>query len=126
MSVAPSHRLHVVETEIRELERARQALEQSLAQARRADERSAEHLAAIRKRIVDATQSCVPAADDSAIARRIIDAVTAVFTAAAKSLREHWMRVCELLRKALNRAVEGLNEKRRTQRLLEAELSRRG
>lgn len=125
MSVAPHRRLQLVQTEVRELERACQSLERSVSQAGQATERSAEHLAATRKRIVAATEQCVPSADDAAIARRITDAVTTAFTAADKSLREHWQQIRDILLRALKRVTAELHEKRRVLRQLELELSQR-
>ncbi|PSL01361.1 hypothetical protein CLV30_11491 [Haloactinopolyspora alba] len=125
MSTPPPQTVQALEAEVRQLDRARRALEHALAHARRADERSAADLAAARTRIVDATHRSVPAADDAGIPQRVADAVERAFAAAMRALHERWDRICETIRRALERTAGTLAEKDRTLRRLDDARSRR-
>lgn len=126
MSTAPSQLQQSIEAEVRDLDRHRRTLEHALAEARRADDRTAAELAQAQARIVAATQRAVPDPDDAGIPQRITDAVEQSFRAATKALHEHWGRICELLSRALGRAAGELAEKQKALRRIEGELGGRG
>lgn len=119
MSTPPPQTVQALETEVRQLDQARRALEHALARAQRADERSAADLTAARNRIVDATYRAVPAADDAGIPQRVAEGVERAFAVALRALHEHWERICRTLRRALERTAGALAEKSRTLRRLD-------